>query len=149
MWVKVFMEGSQMLYASWLAEGFFYNIMLVQLQNAWDALYRTAQATAWKRVGCFPFFLKLLDVYVFGFLKIITVSESFKPYRAPHAISSLSCSCSKTSSYFGGGQLLLPTKHCMKPQLVKALVIKNNWKVQDLSWGIFPLPIMFVPNFIL
>lgn len=34
MWVKVFMERSQMLYASWLAEGIFYNIMLVHLQNA-------------------------------------------------------------------------------------------------------------------
>lgn len=81
-----------------------------------------------KKVGCF-LFLRLLDVYVFGFYKIITVSENFKTYRAPHAISLLGCSCSKTSSYFGGGQLLLPTKHCMKPQLVKALVIKNNWKV--------------------
>lgn len=35
---------------------------------------------------------------------------------------------SKTSSYLGVGQLL-PTQHCMKHQLRKDLVIKDNWKV--------------------
>lgn len=61
------MERSQMLYASWLAQGFFYDITLVQIPNARNAFYGTAQATAWKRVGCgFGFFLfKLLDANVF------------------------------------------------------------------------------------
>lgn len=86
--------------------------------------------------GLFPFFLKVVGCLCIIFFLIITVSENFKTYRAPRpclrayrAPHELVCSCSKTSSYFGGGQLLLPTKHCMKPQLVKALVIKNNWKV--------------------
>lgn len=51
------MEGSQMLHASWLAQGVFYNIMLGQIPNARDALYRTAQATAWKREDCISFYL--------------------------------------------------------------------------------------------
>lgn len=123
------MEGSQMLYASWLAEGFFLQHNAGAVTKCLKCFVQNCSGNSLEKGGLFPFFLKLLDVYVFGFFKIITVSKNFKTYRAPHAISSLGCSCSKTSSYFGGGQLLLPTKRCMKRQLAKALVTKNNWKV--------------------
>lgn len=64
------MEGSQMLYASWLAQVYFFfplNIMLVRILHARDALYRTAQATAWKRVGYI--FIKLLGANIYFIFK--------------------------------------------------------------------------------
>lgn len=87
------MEESQMLYAGWLAQGVVYNIMLVQIPNARDVLYRTAQATAWKREDCILFYLEVVGcLFIFIFL-LVTVSANFETYGAPHAISSL---CSLT-----------------------------------------------------
>lgn len=41
--------------------------MLVQILHARDALYRTAQATAWKRVGYI--FIKLLGANIYFIFK--------------------------------------------------------------------------------